>query len=301
MKLPAVSTLFLSTLAAAGAAQASVSATAIIGQNGYSTPEIKTACAGCITSLSHTDFYDGAFIKPSTTTVTAYAMADYGLLKSASTTQGVGDSAHTIASSETSFADTFRIDAPGLTGKEGLFTAEVIMPFTLTVEHGVYSRQYLYEDIQVDAMDGHSWNKYQLSVGNDGLFGPYTLLHNGSPIPTNSRMILEVPFIYGDPISIQGHLNTGVAANTPLTITSFKAAMDASHSLVWEGISRITDSQGRQVTDYTLTSDSGTNWARNMATPVPEPAQGLLMLAGLAVLGGTKVGGRRHGNARRSA
>jgi hypothetical protein len=159
------------------------------------------------------------------------------------------------------------------------------MPFTLTVNNGTYSDQYLYADVQIDSLGGHGWNKYQLSAGDQSLFGHYALLYNGSEIPNTSRMIFEVPFIYGEQISIQAHLNTSVAAHTPLTVTSFEAAMDASHSLYWEGISSITDSQGRAVAGYTLMSDSGTDWLRNFAAPVPEPAEGLLMLAGLSALG----------------
>lgn len=285
MKLRSVLMHCLPVLAAAAPAHAVVSTTAQTGQNGYSTPEVSTTCAGCATSLNHTDVYDGAFVKPSTTTATAYAMADYGVLKSASSVQGAGDSAYALAYSHTSFADTFRIDAPGMTGKEGLFKAEVIMPFTLTVSNGTYSDQYLYADVQIDSLNGHSWNKYQLSAGDQSLFGHPALLYNGGEIPSTSRMIFEVPFFYGEPISIQAHLNTSVKASTPLTVTSFSASMDASHSLYWEGISSITDSRGRPVTGYTLTSDSGTDWTRNFAAPVPEPAPGLLMLAGLGAIG----------------
>ncbi len=285
MKLLSAPTLCLVALVAAGPAESSVSTAALIGQNGYSTPEVKAACAGCVTSLNHTDIYDGAIAKPSTTTVTAYAMADYGVLKSSSTTQGTGDSAYTVAYARTSFADTFRIDAPGLTGQEGSFSAEVIMPFTLAVSNGTYSDQYLYADVQINSLGGNAWNKFQRSAGDHSLFGHDALLRNGSEIPNTSRMIFEVPFIFGEQISIQAHLNTSVSASTPLTPTSFSAAMDASHSLYWEGIGSVADSRGRTVTGYTLTSDSGTDWRRNFASPVPEPAEGLLMLAGLGALG----------------
>lgn len=64
--------------------------------------------------------------------------------------------------------------------------------------------------------------------------------------------------------------------------------MDAAHSLYWSGIISVTDSNGRVVTRYSLTSDSGTDWTRNFratVTPAPEPISALLMLAGLGALG----------------
>jgi hypothetical protein len=108
--------------------------------------------------------------------------------------------------------------------------------------------------------------------------------HNDTEIPLGSTMVLKVPFFYGVPIAIQGSLTATVFGQLGRNGGSFSAVVDASHSMYWEGISSVTDGAGNEVTGYTLTSDSGTDWSRNLA-PVPEPTTMLLILAGLGALG----------------
>jgi hypothetical protein len=47
------------------------------------------------------------------------------------------------------------------------------------------------------------------------------------------------------------------------------ASYDLAHSLYWVGINGVTIN-GQPVTDFSLSSDSGTNWAQSFV-PVPEP------------------------------
>lgn len=278
-------TLSLLVLSATAPAQASVSTTIAAGQNTYSMPGITTDCAGCVNSLVHSETYSG-YDTYGETTVKAYAMADYGVLKSSSTVIGAGNWAYTLASSRTSFQDYFQIDAPGLTGQRGYFTAQVAMPFDLSLQNPIWTDQFIYAQIAVES-EGNALQKYELSAGDQSLFGVYQVSHNGLSVPTDAPMILEVPFIYGERISIFGALNTSVKGVTNWDHSaSFSADMDASHSLYWNGIGSVTDGNGHAVTGYTLTSDSGTDWTRNFAAaPVPEPTSALLMLAGLGALG----------------
>lgn len=277
-------TLSLLALIATAPAQASVSTTILAAQNTYSMPGITTSCAGCVNSLEHSETYSG-YDTYGETTVKAYAMADYGVLESSSTVIGAGNWAYTLASSRTSFQDTFRIDAPGLTGQRGYFTAQVSMPFELTLQNPRWTDQFIYSQILVEPA-GHAFEKYELSAGDQSLFNTYRVAHNGGSVPTDAPMILEVTFTYGAPISIFGALNTTVKGVTNWDHSaSFVADMDAAHSVYWNGIGSVTDANGRAVTAYTLTSDSGTDWTRDFAAaPVPEPGAALLMLAGLGAL-----------------
>jgi hypothetical protein len=280
-------TVELLALFATAQVQASVSTTIVAGHNGYAAPAITTSCLGCVNSLAHSGSYSG-YDTYGEVTVEAYAMADYGVLKSSSTVIGAGNWASAVAAARTSFQDHFQIDAPGLTGQRGYFTAEVSMPFTLSLTNPKWTDQFIFGQILLESQ-GYPQEKYELSAGDQSLFGSYVVHHNGGAVPTDAPMILGVTFTYGEPISISGALNTSVKGATNWDHSaSFSAVMDAAHSLYWNGISSVTDSNGRVISSYTLTSDSGTDWARNFGaavSPVPESSTTLLMLAGLGTLG----------------
>lgn len=272
--------LLLATLPAG----ASVSSTIVAAQNVFRAPPVTMTCAGCVNALEHSETYSG-FDTYGETTVKALAVADYGVLKSASTVIGAGNWAYTLVSAHTSFQDGFRIDAPGLAGQRGSFTARVSMPFSLTLVNPRWTDQFIYAQLMVESA-GSPFEKYELSAGDQSLFNAYEVRHNGLSVPVAAPMTMEVSFIYGERIAISGALNTSAKGMTNFDHSaSFEAVMDASHSVYWNGISSMTDSQGRAVTSYTLTSESGTDWSRDLAIPaVPEPTTALLMLAGLAGL-----------------
>ena len=79
----------------------------------------------------------------------------------------------------------------------------------------------------------------------------------------------------------------GCASN--LEAAGITDALTFSHTLLWGGITSITDGLGDPVTDYTLTSLSGFDY-RNAATEVtpsgsvPEPGTGALLLLGMVIV-----------------
>lgn len=279
-------TFALLALCATTAAQATVSATIAAAQNnGYGVPETTLHCAGCVNELVHTTSDSGGDISGETT-VTAHAVADDGVLKSLSAVSGAGNWAHALAVARTSFQDEFRSDAPGMARQRGYFTAQMSMPFTLTLQNPGWTDQFIGGQIAVSS-EGSALEKYELSAGDQSLFGTDQVHHNGGAVPTSTPMVLDVTCIYGVPITVFGALNTSVRGATNADHgASFSAVVDAAHSLVWNGIGSVTDRNGRAVTACTLTSASGTDWARDFAAaPVPEPATTMLLLAGLRVLG----------------
>jgi hypothetical protein len=291
MKSLFATTLSLLLLIATTPAQASVSATIAAGHTDqnkpYSLPATTMNCAGCVNSVEHSGAFSNAY-SSGEVTVKTYAMADYGVLKSLTAVSGssTGITSGGEAHSSTSFQDYFTIDAPSLTGQRGYFTAQVAMPFTSSVQNGTWTNEGIYGEIRLESQ-GNILDKYSMAAGDSSIFGGYVVNHynEGGSVRTDAPMILQVSFIYGEQISIFGALNTTVLAKTSTGSVSYSDIMDASHSLYWNGIRSVTDRNGRAVTGYTITSDSGTDWTRNFAaTSVPEPTSALLMLAGLGAL-----------------
>ncbi|MBB4844537.1 hypothetical protein HNP55_003081 [Paucibacter oligotrophus] len=106
---------------------------------------------------------------------------------------------------------------------------------------------------------------------------------------------IRVDFIFGNATTMAYHLRSFSSANA--TIAYYKMAgsgqsagtADMSHTLLWGGMSGVYLQDGRAVGDYSLSADSGLNYG--VAAVVPEPASGLLLLGGLALLAGLR---RRH-------
>jgi len=301
MKSLFATTLSLLLLIAMTPVQASVSATISAGHTGqnksYSLPATTMNCAGCVNSVEHSGTFSNSY-SSGEVTVKAYAMADYGVLKSLTAVSGssTGTISGGEAASRTSFQDYFQIDAPGLTGQRGYFTAQVSMPFTMSVQNGRWTNEGIYGQIKLESQ-GQVLDIYDMAAGDSSLYGGYVVNHynEGGSVRTDAPMILQVSFIYGEQISIFGALNTSVRASTGFGPVSYSDIMDASHSLYWNGISSVTDGNGRAVTAYSLTSDSGTDWTRNFAvSPVPEPATWAMMLGGLGLLGAATKRRRVH-------
>ena len=71
------------------------------------------------------------------------------------------------------------------------------------------------------------------------------------------------------------------------------AGYDLSHSLYWGGIPAQLSVNGQAVTDYALSSASGTDYRLSLAPPVPEPTSAALLFAGLGLVAWLKAWRRR--------
>lgn len=112
----------------------------------------------------------------------------------------------------------------------------------------------------------------------------------------NTVIPLTIVAFSGIPIQLDVQLE----AQATGSVTSFNgnggkasAVANFGHTLLWGGISGVTDFQGHPITDWSITSASGFNYANAAVDPdqVPEPS----VLALLAIaLPGLLLAGRRH-------
>ena len=102
---------------------------------------------------------------------------------------------------------------------------------------------------------------------------------NGTPVPYTDLIPTSWEFIWGEPFLV--------------TVTMSVAAVAVGHGLAgsyfdrswyWTGVQSVTTFEGASV-PYTLTSESGVDWSRSFATPVPEPASTILFPLGLLIVG----------------
>ncbi|MDP9124134.1 MAG: PEP-CTERM sorting domain-containing protein [Pseudomonadota bacterium] len=270
--------LALAALLAAASAHSGTSGTTSVieGVQNFSDIDFnRVNCAGCVDQKANTDSSPLG-----TSTITAYAMSDYGVLKTAVSATGLGDGALGRVDASATFDDHFEIDAAGLTGQQGYFKARVTMPFTASVSAEPYTVGSLTAFVRVN--DKESWAEHYGS--SNGTTISY-VDHDGVELAIGTPMIFDVPFVYGQPIAIFGFMDLAIEGQTSLAYPSFAVTIDASHSLYWQGISEVTDGRGNAVAGYTLTSDSGTDWSRDFSpSAVPEPANIALLLAGFGLL-----------------
>ena len=105
-----------------------------------------------------------------------------------------------------------------------------------------------------------------------------------------------VQVIFNQPMSVSVMLSGLAQAYGPVNGGTVLANVDAYGTLTWGGFTEVRDSNGSLVTDYTVLSDSGVNWALPVQapTPVPEPGTALMLLASLLGLIGVRRSAALH-------
>lgn len=286
MTSPSKTALALAALIAVAAAQAGTTSSIVGVQNYSGIAYVRSECAGCVEQAANTDSSPYG-----TSTISAYAMADNGVLKASVSAIGQGEGARGSVTASATFGDQFEIDATGLTGQQGYFKAKVTMPFAASVSLEPSTVGSLTAFVSVNGSEG--WAE---QFGSANGVSSTTLFHNDTQQAIGTPMVLDVPFVYGQPITLLAFLDLQVEGHTSRPYGSFDAVLDAAHSLYWQGISEITDGNGNLVKDYRLSSDSGTDWSRDFSpSAVPEPANAALVLAAIGVLALRRRGARRRG------
>jgi hypothetical protein len=94
-----------------------------------------------------------------------------------------------------------------------------------------------------------------------------------------------VQVIFNQPMSVSVILSGLAQAFGPVNGGTVLAGLDAYGTLSWGGFTEVRDSNSNLITDYTVVSDSGVNWALPVQAPVPLPDTYAMLLAGLGFLG----------------
>jgi hypothetical protein len=113
-----------------------------------------------------------------------------------------------------------------------------------------------------------------------------------SPYQIDIEPPSAIPLTFTAFSGILFQINVTLVAEASADVNSFdnityngggsEATADFGHTLLWGGISSIKDSQGNPITNWSVTSDSGFNYAES--ADVPEPSTFLLLTIGLSCL-----------------
>jgi hypothetical protein len=99
----------------------------------------------------------------------------------------------------------------------------------------------------------------------------------------NTTFFFDIPFQVGVPVQVMLRAITVAGLGATPATTSSSALLDFGHTINWGGIVSVTVG-GVPLTNYTVTSASGTDWRGPIRpTAVPEPTTVALTAGGLAV------------------
>ena len=105
-------------------------------------------------------------------------------------------------------------------------------------------------------------------------------------LPASKVMVdFLIPFTSGQAFTIGSRLSCSARGNLAT------AVCDAGNSAYWGGIRSVTDSNGGQLMDWSVSSGSGTNWQQSFIPAtgaVPEPASWAMLIAGFGLVGATQ-------------
>lgn len=219
----------------------------------------------------------------------AVASAGYGVLKGTTigSTTGGGSSGGTSAK----FDDLLRLSNSTLNGAQGTVTVAYQIDYDSSVTAA--GTGFSNGSVSFLARAGSNYSWYLDYLRSDG--GSYTMyeFQDGAGygrtygVPRANFVYVTTDFTWGGLFGTSFELNTNASSDAPGDGSgSAGHYFDAGHSAYWAGIVSAT-ANGQVIRDYTLTSQSGTDYSRSFApaAEVPEPATSAMFLFGLAVVG----------------
>jgi hypothetical protein len=169
----------------------------------------------------------------------------------------IGEEARSVdADSHAYFRDELIVDAPGLTGQAGAFTASVRLSGSLTAGANIDR-----ENAAAEMLASFTLNSAQGSVTSSVSARRTNLGFSGQEA---TLLTVTVPFVFGQPIVVDMYMQT--EADCKFGVDPGYACIAIvryGNSASWTGIDAVTDSIGNPVSDYTVTSASGTDFTQN--------------------------------------
>ena len=233
------------------------------------------------------------------------AIASYGVLKTFSQTSS-SEVQGLTGSAQAGWIDTIVLNHAGLAGTAGTLRLNFSYNYSLsasTVPDGVAAEGYFLTQVDVDsASASYHANAHRQIDNHDGVseLSGYGTVRDaaGEHASSDTGFSMDVDFVWGTPIRIMQTASTLCGVGFYAGAPGASCTADASHSTYWGGITDVTTG-GMAISDFTLTSASGTDYSTSFVPqPVPEPAQ-VWMLAGGALVGAMalrrrKVSARIH-------
>lgn len=246
----------------------------------------------------------GREVAPYTVVAKANGLASGGVIKAAAST---GFTTGPLGSSATAYAqwsDSFSIIAPDLAAGTVVkvsyslsLSGSTSVAFDLAAGPGPhdYYEAYAGWSLQHYVSDDPGL-RLNVGVRQEVLNNGASVINgtvNGEPGSPYGQFTLTGWLPVNRPVYTYTGLNVSTALGRTAAVASGQASADLGNSVYWGGISSVTMADGSALS-YTITSDSGTDYARSYvpASPVPEPSRVLMMALGLA---GCVLAGRRRG------
>ena len=221
----------------------------------------------------------------------------------ASTSNIAGDAEEAYATAYVYYYDTFTVNT-GNPGASYTINASWLLDGTTNetaTTKTTVNPEFGYQGVQYSALSrlraqGTGVNQNATTIGQTvigqveevtGNFGG-TADISSPPMPTSIPLTFTVqsgvPFDFTLFLTLSSQVSVGSETTDGGDVAgSASSSADYSHTLDWGGISSVVDANGNPVTNYSVTSASGFNYAN--AYPTPEPSTWVMVLGGLTLLG----------------
>ena len=193
------------------------------------------------------------------------------------------------------WADQVVIDAPGLTGTKGTISFELQYDLLGSVNLFPVGQGSLqsYVSAYLRPLDGSAASQsatvsqlstYQCGMGcsTSSTWDAYSL-RTVTPSFTDHSAVVTLNVVFGQTYS----MSTTLAAEFGGSTSSQAGSAGIDATLLWGGITAVTGTGGQAVTNYSIASAIGLDYA-SAVTQVPEPRSMMLMAAGLMLLAGLR-------------
>ena len=272
-------------------ANAAVLATAELGLDNFSGTSSQT-CEGCPAQVTRS-FSPPALAYFASGDVVASAGSGFLRAYANVTASGQHTGFVTIGGkASASFADFFTINNPLLDGTPGKlliplqFSWDFVGSSSLPAGLGI-TGSAIFEMLVNPNISGFSRVNFVEEFGRNGSLGRSGLEQlpgaASSTIPFTYTPTMTIDFIFGRTIAVRGKLNISAFGRDFNTndITDMTVTLDAGHSAYWGGFASVLGADGLPVA-YTTTSAEGHDWSQSsIPSPVPAPASGALLMAGV--------------------